>query len=122
MLSHKKFLRSLNYACRGLFTIAKEEQSFRIQLLMSAAVIVLMFFFDLRKWEKTTLFLVMAAVLVLELINSIIERIVDMLAPRLHDYVAAVKDMMAGAVLLASLVAVVIGLIIFLPYFNSLVW
>lgn len=122
MLSHKKFLRSLSYAGRGLFIVAKEEQSFRLQLLAAAVVVALMFFFDLRQWEKTTLFLVIASVLVLELINSIIERIVDMMTPRLHDYAAAVKDIMAAAVLLASFVAAVIGLIIFLPYFNSLVW
>lgn len=122
MLSHKKFLKSLSYAGRGLLIVFKEEQSFRIQLLMAVAIVVLMFFFNLRTWEKTTLFLVIASVLVLELINSIIERIVDMLTPRLHGYVAAIKDMMAAAVLLASLAATIIGVIIFLPYFNSLVW
>ncbi|MEK7508478.1 MAG: diacylglycerol kinase, partial [Patescibacteria group bacterium] len=95
----------------------KEEQNFRIQLMAALAIIVLMFVLPVKNWEKVALLLVTAFVLVLELINSIMERLVDMLKPRLHVYVESIKDIMAAAVLLASLTALAVGFIIFIPYF-----
>lgn len=96
--------------------IFKEEQNFRIQILAGAVALTLMFVLPTRNWEKTALILVVSFVLVLELINSIFERVVDMMKPRVHFYVEAVKDIMAAAVFLASLAALAVGLIIFLPY------
>ena len=55
-------------------------------------------------------------VLVLELLNSSIERLVDLAKPRLHEEAGTIKDLMAGAVLLASMVAVIVGILIFWPY------
>lgn len=94
----------------------REEQSFRIQALAGAAVLILAIVWRLSNLEKIILILVIAAVLVLELTNSIFERVADLLKPRAHVYVEAIKDIMAAAVLLASLAAVVIGLIIFWPH------
>ena len=117
MFQLNKLFKSFKYALKGLVVIAKEEQNFRIQLLIGVVVVFLMFYFPLRNWEKVALILVLAFVLVLELINSIFERFVDMLKPRLHFYVETIKDVMAATVFLASLAALVIGLIIFIPYF-----
>ena len=108
--------RSFYYAWRGVVLVFKEEQNFRLQLAAGLVIIVLMYVLPVKNWEKVALLLVMAFVLVLELINSIMERIVDMLKPRLHIYVESIKDIMAAAVLLASLVALAIGLLIFIPY------
>lgn len=116
MFSFRRMVRSFFYAFKGLTIIIKEEQSFRLQLLASAAVVFLMFYFPLRNWEKVALILVIAFVLVLELINSIFERFVDMLKPRLSYYVESIKDVMAATVFLASFAALIIGLIIFIPY------
>jgi diacylglycerol kinase len=55
----------------------------------------------------------MMFVLVLELLNTSIEHLVDLVKPRLNEYVKEVKDVMAGAVLLASVFAVIIGAVIF---------
>ncbi|KKR48864.1 MAG: Diacylglycerol kinase [Candidatus Magasanikbacteria bacterium GW2011_GWC2_40_17] len=115
----RKTVKSFYYALKGLSLIIKEEQSFRIQLVVAAVVFFLMFYFPLRNYEKMVLILVVAFVLVLELINSIFERFVDLMKPRLHFYVESIKDVMAAAVLLASLAALLIGLIIFIPYFKS---
>ena len=116
MLQIRKLWRSFYYAWRGVVLVFKEEQNFRIQLIAALAITVLMFVLPVKNWEKVALLLVMAFVLVLELINSIMERIVDMLKPRLHVYVESIKDIMAAAVLLSSLMALVVGLIIFIPY------
>jgi diacylglycerol kinase len=62
------------------------------------------------------LILLIALVLTLEILNTIIEHMVDIVQPRLHESVRTIKDMMAGAVLVSSLGSVIIGLIIILPY------
>jgi diacylglycerol kinase len=56
-------------------------------------------------------------VVLMEIINSAVERISDVLKPRIHEYVKEVKDIMAAAVMLSSLSAVAVGLFVFIPYF-----
>lgn len=54
--------------------------------------------------------------LVLELVNTIVERFADLLEPRIHPYVHVIKDLMAATVVVAAASAVIIGFMIFLPY------
>lgn len=116
MFSIQSFAKSLTYAGKGILRVVKEEQSFRVQLLVAAAVAALMVFFDMSALERAFLTLAITLVLVLELINSIFERMVDALKPRIHHYVEDIKDIMAGTVLVASIGAAVIGLLILFPY------
>jgi Diacylglycerol kinase len=120
MLDFNKFGRSLRYAAKGIAVVAREEQSFRLQLVGAVAVTIMMFVLDLRTPEKALLTLAMVLVLVLELVNSIFERMVDILKPRIHHYVEDIKDIMAGTVLIASVGALLIGVLIFWPYFVRL--
>lgn len=121
MLNFKRFLRSFRFAAKGLAIVFREEQSFRVQIFALLAVLALGLFFRIKTWEWISLILVAASVLVLELINSTLERIVDYLKPRLHHYVETVKDIMAGAVLVASMAAAAVGVIIFYPYFSKII-
>ncbi|MEY4722667.1 MAG: diacylglycerol kinase, diacylglycerol kinase [Candidatus Parcubacteria bacterium] len=108
--------KSFVYATRGIVKVFQEERNFRIQAWTGAAVVVLMFTLDLSVSEKALLSLAIAFVLVLELLNSVLERVVDILKPRIHHYVEDVKDMMAGAVLVASVAAAFIGFLVFWPH------
>ena len=87
---------------------------------MGFFVMILMFIFDIRGVEKVALFLVIFSVLAMEIINTIFERVVDILKPRVHPYAQLIKDIMAAAVLIASIGAIVIGFIIFYPYFQMM--
>jgi diacylglycerol kinase len=116
MISIRQFFRSLRYALRGL-RFVWQENSFKIQVLISLVVIFLMYYLGLGRLEKVALILAIAAVLVLEALNTIFERLSDILKPRLHDYIMIIKDIMAATVLISSLAAVAVGLIIFWPYF-----
>ncbi|MBP7061150.1 MAG: diacylglycerol kinase [Candidatus Moranbacteria bacterium] len=58
----------------------------------------------------------LALVLILELVNTALERVMDILKPRVHPYARVVKDVMAGAVFIASCGAFIVGVIIFTPY------
>ena len=73
-------------------------------------------FLPLKESEQLLIVVMVFMVLVVELLNTAIERFIDLLKPRLHHYAKTVKDVMAGAVFLTSFCAVIVGLIIFLPY------
>ncbi|HLM83749.1 MAG TPA: diacylglycerol kinase family protein [Candidatus Bathyarchaeia archaeon] len=120
MNSINKFFKSFRFAFRGLKYALKNEQNFQVEVLIGIFVVILMFLFPTRTLEKIALFIVIFAVLVMELINTIFERVVDILKPRVHPYAQLVKDIMAAAVLLASIGAAVVGVIIFWPYFKDL--
>jgi diacylglycerol kinase len=119
-MSVRQFLRSLSYAAHGVRRVWHEEQNFRIQSAVAALVFIMMFAFGLGVAEKAILTLAVVMVLVLELLNSAIERVVDMLKPRLHHYVEEIKDVTAAMVLVGSIGAALIGLMIFLPHLLSL--
>lgn len=112
----RKFTHSLRHAIRGIYHIARHENSFRIQLVAACTVIVLIAIYPLATWERVLLIVMIAAVLVLEILNSIFERISDALKPRLSPIVKDVKDMMAGAVLITAVTAVVVAALIFWSY------
>jgi len=116
----KKLFQSFRCAFRGLKYVLKNEQNFQLEILIGIFIVILMLILDIRDWQKVALFLVIFAVLAVELINTILERVVDILKPRVHPYAQLIKDVMAAAVLIASIGAVVIGTIIFYPYIKDL--
>lgn len=111
----KNFFQSFRFASRGFLTVLREERSFRFQLFAAGVVLLLTGALPLDTWEIVAVILTMVIVLVLEILNTVLERFVDALKPRIHPYAEAVKDMMAAAVLIASLGAVIVGIIIFVP-------
>ena len=116
----KKFLRSLKHAFDGLAYAVAHERNFRIEMLVAFLVVSLIFIFQVKSWEAIVLILMIMWVLVAELVNTVLERVVDILKPRIHPYAHLIKDLMAGAVLISSLSALIIGVIIFYPYFKEL--
>lgn len=116
LLQPGRLIKSFQYALKGLMSAWKREQNFRIQVAVSVVVIIGMILLRVRTWEAVALLLVIGSVLILELINTIFEALVDILKPRMHHYVAIIKDLMAAAVFLASLGAMIIGILILGPY------
>lgn len=112
-----QFKKSMKYAFFGLKHIIKREQNFRLQLLFALLVFCLGFYVELSRNEWIAVIILISAVLILEIINSALEQVIDIIKPRLHGQVKLVKDMMAAAVLVTAISAAVIGLIIFYPYF-----
>ncbi|MEK7546544.1 MAG: diacylglycerol kinase family protein [Patescibacteria group bacterium] len=116
MLDPRRFARSLKFAWNGIATLAKEEQSFRLQILAAFVVAALVFVFELSRGETALIVVVAAFTLVLELLNGAVERLVDLFKPRIHAYAEQIKDMMAGAVLVCSIGALVVGILVFWPH------
>lgn len=119
MFNIKKFLKSVKFAFRGISSIYKTEQNFRFQVFISFFVFFLMIFFQISLKEAIVLILMISFVLIMEIINSAFEKIADMFKPRIHVYAEIVKNIMAGAVLISSLTALIIGIIIFYPYISD---
>jgi diacylglycerol kinase len=112
----KQLFKSTQYAWHGIVYVFRNEQNFRLQLLFAAVVIAAMFLLQLSRPEMVVIFLLIILVLILELLNSALEKFVDILKPRLHRQVETVKDIMAAMVLVASLGSIIIGVSIFWPY------
>jgi len=116
MIKIKRLIKSFKYALKGFVKVFKEEQNLRIQSGVAILSIVMAIIFKISRLEWIALFFVILAVLLAEIINSAIERITDVLKPRIDNYVKEIKDIMAAAVMLASISAVIVGLIIFIPH------
>lgn len=120
LMNINRFYVSIMHAVRGITYVFRHEQNFRIQIYVSLAVYALTWVFSLKDSERVVIMLLMILIIVLELVNSAIEKFTDIVKPRLHDHVAIVKDIMAGTVLLSSIGATILGLHIFFPYMIEL--
>lgn len=116
MIKIGRLFKSFIYAWRGLFKIFKEEQNLRLQTVAAVLVVVVAYFFRVSRAEWMMLILAVSAVILMEIINSVVERVADALKPQIDHYAKEIKDIAAAAVMVASLAAVVIGVIIFYPY------
>lgn len=120
MIRISRLFKSFGYAFKGLFKTFREEQNFQIHSSAGLLIIFLGLFLNIKSQEWVMLILVICLVLIAEIANSAVERITDVLKPRINSYVKEIKDIMAAAVLLSSLAAVIVGLIIFWPYLSKL--
>ena len=115
-INSRKLVKSVQFAMRGLLYAWRSEQNFRIQILAGVIVLVVAFYFRVSFMGVVALVMMMTVVLVLELLNTFFEKLVDLLSPRLHHAVGILKDVLAAAVLVASLGAIIVGILIFWPY------
>lgn len=121
MVSFKQLQRSFRYAWQGIRFIWQTEQNFRIQVGATVVVVAAMLFFRVTLGEAIVLTMLIIFVLVLEVVNTIFEKFIDILKPRLHTYIGVIKDLMAAAVFLAAVGALVVGAMVFLPYCVELI-
>lgn len=91
------------------------ERNFRIHTFIGLLVVLTGILFRLSTFEWLSIILVIGLVLVAEIFNSAIEKLLDYLNPAIHPSAKIIKDLSAGAVLASALVAIVVGLIIFFP-------
>jgi diacylglycerol kinase (ATP) len=110
-------IRSFGYAANGIFLFIKKEHNAWLHLLATIFVIALGFFKDISAGEWVAIVFAIGLVWVSEMFNTCLEKLIDFLSPGQDKRIKFIKDVAAGAVLVAALVALSIGLIIFIPYF-----
>lgn len=115
--SIKARLKSFGYAFHGIFYCLKTQHNFWIHLVAAAVVVSLGFLFDVSKAEWLFLIFAFGMVLSLEIVNTAIEFLVDLLSPEHQKIAGLAKDLAAGAVLIGAITAAIIGLMIFVPKF-----
>lgn len=108
----KKLTSSFKDALKGIRHVFHHEQNFRIHTFISALLIVFGFIGGWDSWKWAIAILAIMIVLSLEVINSVIEYTWNHLEPNHHPVVGTIKDVMAGAVLLASIGAGILGIML----------
>lgn len=109
-------VRKFAWAIEGLAAVIREEHNMRIHLLAAATALGLGWIVKLQRGEWGLLVFAIVLVLVAEVINTAIERVVDLISPQYHPLAEKAKNMAAGAVLLTAIAAVLLGVVIFAPY------
>ena len=110
-----RFARSFAAAVRGIVHVYQHERNIRIHAAIAILVIAAALFFRVSAGEWFALGVCIAFVFTLEMVNSVIERVLDVVKPRLDHTVFDIKDIMAGAVLVAALFSFLVGVFIFVP-------
>lgn len=108
-------LRSFKFAFAGWISALRTEANFRIHTVAALVVIGAGWFFDISTTEWMAVCLAIGLVMAMELANAAIERLADIVQPNHDERIKVMKDLAAGAVLIAALAAAAVGMIIFLP-------
>lgn len=116
MVNLKRLGQSFKYALRGLKHTLLFHQNLRVHLLAGILTVVLGIFLSISKIEWVVIVAAIFFVLAAEMINTALEEIINLVKEDHSERAQIAKDVSAGMVLLAVVFAVVIGLIIFIPY------
>ena len=108
-------IQSFNYAFEGVIYVLRTERNMRIHFAIATAVLVLAFAYEVTRLELIALLVVIALVLITEMINTAVEAAIDLTTTSFDPLAKLAKDIAAGAVLVASVTAVVTGYLVFSP-------
>lgn len=114
-MKNKKLINSFKFAFKGIGSSLKSERNMKIHFTMMFLVIIAGIILNISMWEWVTCFILFGLVISLEMVNTAIEIVVDMVSPKYNVRAGRAKDIAAGAVLVNAIVAAVVGLFIFLP-------
>jgi len=112
-IGESKMWRSFDHAFNGVIYAAKTQSNMRVHLVLAALVLIATLVLRLERIYVIAIVVVVAMVLALELLNTAVEAVVDLLTVAHHPLAKTAKDAAAGAVLVASLAAVVVGYLAF---------
>lgn len=105
----------MGYAFKGMLLLLKTEASIKIQCFIGVLVTIAGFYFKISTTEWALQILAIALVMAIEGLNTAIEEIANFVHPEYHTKIGKIKDIAAGAVFFASVFAVIIGLVIYVP-------
>lgn len=113
---NRNFIESLKHAIDGLIILCKTERNFRIHLLISVIVIVLSIVLKIKSEQWIWILLAIFIVLIAEVINTLCESIVNLIVGQEYNKIAKkTKDVAAAGVVIASIFAIIIGCIVYIP-------
>ncbi|MDE6772522.1 MAG: diacylglycerol kinase family protein [Muribaculaceae bacterium] len=118
--SWKKRCKAFSYAWKGIKTLIKEEHNARIHLAAAVMAILAAIIFGITPGEWCLVLICVGMVISAEAFNSAVEALADRITREYDPYIGKAKDFGAAAVTTLALVALAVGIIVFLPYILSL--
>ena len=107
--------RSFGYAFQGIFTCVRKERNMKIHCVAMVCVVIAGFVFHITPVEWCICLTLFGLVMALEMVNTAVEAVVDLVTEERKPLAKLAKDAAAGAVLIAAIMAAIAGCIIFLP-------
>lgn len=117
-MEKNKFSKSVFIALRGIAQGISKERNIKIQILIGFIVIIVSLLLEIPKIEFIIILFISFFVIILELINTSIERLIDKISPQFDKDYGKIKDVMVGVVLSAVILSIIIG---FLILFNPII-
>ena len=117
----KSFIKSLGYCIAGLKYALNNEANFRREVIMGIIALILCFCLKVSALEFMIVLLLICFVLIMEIINTALEKVVDLYTTKYNELAKIIKDLSAGAVLIMSFFSLIIGIVIFLPKIINLI-
>ena len=114
-MKEKHLLSSFSYAFQGLFYVVKTQKHMRFHFLAAILVVIICLSLKLSAQEFLLVIFAIVFVLVTEMLNTALESMINLIATNPHPLAKTTKDVAAGGVLVASVNAVIVGLVVFLP-------
>lgn len=118
-LLRRRLIGAPLYAWRGLKACFATEEAFRLQLLAAAVMVPLALLLNITAVERVLLILPVALVLIVELLNTAVETLVDRVSPEFHTLSGKAKDIASSAVLISLLTVLMVWGLILGPYIKS---
>lgn len=109
----KAFLKSFIYAFNGILSAIRSQRNLRVHIVAVIYVTAFSAFYNLSETQYLILVLIFLTVIALELVNTALESVVDLCSPEYNKLAKISKDCAAGAVLIAAIGAVIVGIILF---------
>lgn len=110
-------IKSVSFALRGALLLVKTEASIKVQLGIALVMTAAGFYFEISNTEWILQLFAIAMVMGIEGMNTAVEKVADFVQPNFDPKIGFIKDIAAGAVMIVSIAATIIGLIIYLPKF-----
>lgn len=110
-------IKSVGFALRGAFLLMRTEASIKIQVFLALVMTALGFYFEISSTEWMLQIFAIGLVMGIEGLNTAVEKLCDFVHPEYDSKIGFIKDISAGAVMIVSIAASIIGLIIYLPKF-----
>lgn len=110
-------IKSFQYAFEGVFQFFRTGHSALLHLLATIGVIIMALVVGVTQTEAIALLIAVSLVWITEMLNTCIEKALDIITEEYHPKIKIIKDISAGAVLVAAIAALLIGLFVFIPKF-----
>ncbi|PWL38725.1 diacylglycerol kinase [Flagellimonas aquimarina] len=111
----KNRIRSVGYAMKGMFLLLRTEASIKIQFVIALIVTGAGFYYNISGTEWMIQLIAIGMVMGIESLNTAIEKISDFVQPENDPKIGFIKDISAGAVMIVSILASIVGLLIYVP-------